>query len=65
MIFVRYRFFQPKKSWAGFDGTHKMPKWKNILKGIYDTNYENYVAGKSSIQDVCLKIFYLTATSNI
>lgn len=31
-----------KKSWVCFDEVHKMPKWKNILKGIYDSSYEKY-----------------------
>jgi len=30
------------KSWICFDEIHKMPKWKNILKGIYDVSFENY-----------------------
>ncbi|MCK4797650.1 MAG: AAA family ATPase [Spirochaetes bacterium] len=27
--------------WICFDEIHKMPKWKNILKDIYDTDKEN------------------------
>lgn len=30
------------KLWVCFDEIHKMPKWKNIIKGIYDTSYEDY-----------------------
>ncbi len=28
---------QKQKNWVCFDEIHKMPKWKNILKGIFDT----------------------------
>jgi predicted AAA+ superfamily ATPase len=31
-----------RKPWVCFDEIHKMPKWKNIIKGIYDTTYEEY-----------------------
>lgn len=31
-----------KKPWICFDEIHKMPKWKNIIKGIYDSTFENY-----------------------
>ena len=31
-----------KKLWLCFDEIHKMPKWKNILKGIYDQTEKNY-----------------------
>ncbi|MBU4343099.1 MAG: ATP-binding protein [Candidatus Omnitrophica bacterium] len=31
-----------RKQWICFDEIHKMPKWKNILKGIYDSSFENY-----------------------
>lgn len=31
-----------KKPWVCFDEIHKMPKWKNILKGIYDATFEKY-----------------------
>ncbi|MDP2981135.1 MAG: ATP-binding protein, partial [Candidatus Omnitrophota bacterium] len=31
-----------RKSWVCFDEIHKMPKWKNILKGIYDSSFESY-----------------------
>jgi predicted AAA+ superfamily ATPase len=31
-----------KKKWVCFDEIHKMPKWKNILKGIFDTYEYNY-----------------------
>jgi len=30
------------KAWLCFDEIHKMPKWKNILKGIYDVSFEDY-----------------------
>ena len=28
--------------WVCFDEIHKMPRWKNILKGIYDTSSGQY-----------------------
>ena len=31
-----------KKHWVCFDEIHKIPKWKNILKGIYDSSFEKY-----------------------
>ncbi len=31
-----------KKLWACFDEIHKMPKWKNILKGIFDETEQHY-----------------------
>ncbi len=31
-----------KKLWVCFDEIHKMPKWKNILKGVYDQTQEHY-----------------------
>lgn len=31
-----------KKPWVCFDEIHKMPKWKNMLKGIYDVSHEKY-----------------------
>lgn len=31
-----------KKQWICFDEIHKMPKWKNMLKGIYDEVEEYY-----------------------
>lgn len=31
-----------KKLWVCFDEIHKMPKWKNILKGVYDQTEEHY-----------------------
>lgn len=31
-----------QKKWVCFDEIHKMPKWKNILKGIYDSTHEHY-----------------------
>lgn len=30
------------KQWVCFDEIHKMPKWKTILKGVYDSSFENY-----------------------
>lgn len=30
------------KSWVCFDEIHKLPRWKNILKGIYDSSFEHY-----------------------
>ena len=32
-----------KKLWVCFDEVHKMPKWKNILKGVYDQTQEHYL----------------------
>jgi predicted AAA+ superfamily ATPase len=31
-----------KKHWVCFDEIHKMPKWKNILKGIFDETEQYY-----------------------
>jgi uncharacterized protein len=31
-----------QKAWLCFDEIHKMPKWKNILKGIYDEMQDHY-----------------------
>lgn len=31
-----------KKAWICFDEIHKMPKWKNMLKGMYDACFEDY-----------------------
>lgn len=31
-----------RKLWVCFDEIHKMPKWKNILKGIFDETQEFY-----------------------
>ena len=33
---------QSYKQWVCFDEIHKMPKWKNILKGIFDSSFEQY-----------------------
>lgn len=33
---------QKKKVWLCFDEIHKMPKWKNILKGVFDS-YEDLI----------------------
>ncbi|MBN2144327.1 MAG: ATP-binding protein [Candidatus Aureabacteria bacterium] len=30
------------KQWVCFDEIHKMPKWKNILKGIFDSSDNHY-----------------------
>ena len=30
------------KQWVCFDEIHKLPKWKNILKGIFDSTTEHY-----------------------
>lgn len=30
------------KKWVCFDEIHKIPKWKNILKGIFDSTFEHY-----------------------
>ncbi|MBL7071700.1 MAG: ATP-binding protein [Candidatus Omnitrophica bacterium] len=31
-----------KKAWICFDEIHKMPRWKNIIKGIFDSSFEKY-----------------------
>ena len=31
-----------RKLWVCFDEIHKMPKWKNMVKGIYDASFEKY-----------------------
>ena len=31
-----------KKSWVCFDEIHKIPKWKNALKAIFDSAEEHY-----------------------
>ncbi len=31
-----------KKHWVCFDEIHKMPRWKNILKSIFDATQDNY-----------------------
>ncbi|HDQ25987.1 MAG TPA: ATP-binding protein [bacterium] len=31
-----------EKKWVCFDEIHKMPKWKNVLKGIFDTREDEY-----------------------
>jgi len=31
-----------RKKWVCFDEIHKVPKWKNILKGIFDTREKEY-----------------------
>ena len=41
-----------KKKWVCFDEIHKMPKWKNILKAIFDlseTHYQFIVTGSSKL----------------
>ncbi|MFH1996672.1 MAG: ATP-binding protein [Candidatus Omnitrophota bacterium] len=42
LFFTRERPASGNKLWACFDEIHKMPKWKNILKGVYDTTFEKY-----------------------
>lgn len=34
--------FKKKNQWVCFDEIHKMPKWKNILKAIYDTTGDRF-----------------------
>ncbi len=31
-----------RKPWVCFDEIHKMPKWKNILKGLFDESHERF-----------------------
>ena len=42
LFFTQDKTPSARKSWVCFDEIHKMPKWKNILKGIYDSSFENY-----------------------
>ncbi len=42
LFFTANRMPSSEKLWVCFDEIHKVPKWKNILKGIFDTTYENY-----------------------
>lgn len=42
MFFTADKLPSAKKPWLCFDEIHKMPKWKNILKGIYDSSFEDY-----------------------
>lgn len=42
LFFTANKVPSSKKAWVCFDEIHKMPKWKNIIKGIYDTSFEKY-----------------------
>jgi len=42
LFFTQNKLSSAKKQWVCFDEIHKMPKWKNILKGIYDSTFEKY-----------------------
>lgn len=42
LFFTEDRLSSNKKQWVCFDEMHKMPKWKNMLKGIYDVSFEDY-----------------------
>lgn len=53
LFFTQDRPSGSKKVWVCFDEIHKMPKWKNILKGIYDSTFENYyfiVTGSAKLE---------------
>jgi len=52
LFFTADRMPGKTKAWLCFDEIHKMPKWKNILKGIYDSSFEDYhfiVTGSSKL----------------
>ncbi|MCG2712480.1 MAG: ATP-binding protein [Candidatus Omnitrophica bacterium] len=42
LFFTQDANLSKNKSWVCFDEIHKMPKWKNILKGIYDQTEQDY-----------------------
>lgn len=42
LFFTSDKMPDTKKHWLCFDELHKMPQWKNILKAIYDSSFENY-----------------------
>jgi len=42
LFFTQDAIQSKDKSWLCFDEIHKMPKWKNILKGIYDQTHQDY-----------------------
>ena len=42
LFFTADKIYTGKKLWVCFDEIHKMPKWKNILKGVYDQTHDHY-----------------------
>ena len=42
LFFTADKLSGKHKAWLCFDEIHKMPKWKNILKGVYDSSFEHY-----------------------
>jgi len=42
LFFTQDKALDTRKMWVCFDEIHKMPKWKNILKGIYDSSFKSY-----------------------
>lgn len=52
LFFTEDSLPQKNKQWVCFDEIHKYPGWKNVLKGIYDSSFENYnfiVTGSSKL----------------
>ena len=42
LFFTQDAYNPRKKLWVCFDEIHKMPKWKNIIKGIFDQTEDHY-----------------------
>ena len=42
LFFTEDRAPEPEKQWVCFDEIHKIPKWKNALKAIFDSSFEHY-----------------------
>lgn len=42
LFFTEDAPFRSKENWVCFDEIHKMPKWKNILKTVFDETSEYY-----------------------
>lgn len=42
LFFTEDRSPKSQKSWVCFDEIHKIPKWKNALKAIFDSTSEHY-----------------------
>lgn len=42
LFFTADKLSSEHKLWVCFDEIHKMPKWKNIVKGIYDSSHQEY-----------------------
>ena len=55
LFFTEDSLPKKKKQWVCFDEIHKYPSWKNVLKGIYDSSFDNYnfiVTGSSKLNIV-------------